>query len=649
VSHSAPPLAPTTTDTTTETRTPARSRLDLRARCVGLRPTRADVAAVRRNPRRDLAAGVTVAVVALPLALAFGVASGLGARAGLATAVVAGIAAAVFGGSNLQVSGPTGAMTVVLVPVVHRFGVSGVLMVGAMAGVVLIGLALGRLGRYVRYLPVSLIEGFTAGIAVVIALQQVGPALGIAHTSGDKVWAQAADAVRQFVEHPHVAPLMMSLGVAALILVGARWRPGLPFSLIGVVLATATASILPLGLTTLGVLPFGLPTPSLAFVQVGAMGSLLTSALAIAALAALESLLCATVADGMSVNERHNPDRELFGQGIANLLVPIFGGVPSTAAIARTAVNVRAGASSRLAAVTHALVLLVVVFAAAPLVSTIPLAALAGVLFATCVRMVEVSSLHALLRATRGDAIIVVLTFGITVAVDLVTAVGVGIAAAVVLALRSVAASARFDQVPLDSADHTKEEHDLLSEHIVAYRLDGPLFFAAAHRLLLELPEIADVKVVILRLARVTTLDATGAQMLGDAISKLEHRGIVVMVSGMTEPHHAILETLGVGAELRAAGLVFETTPLAIAHARELVEHRPRGHSHVSRAPARGGIGGGTRKPGDDAELSDDQDQLEKSRDRVDQLSPGEGMDDADLGEDPDQHAESSDGRPEQF
>jgi SulP family sulfate permease len=522
-------------------------------------------------------AGVTVAVVALPLALAFGVASGLGAQAGLATAVIAGIAAAVFGGSNLQVSGPTGAMTVVLVPVVHRFGASGVLMVGAMAGLVLIALAVARLGRYVRYLPVSLIEGFTAGIAVVIALQQVGPALGIAHTSGDKVWAQAADAVGQFTQHPHVAAVSMSVGVAAFMLVGARWRPALPFALIGVALATLAAQTFPLGLTPLGELPAGLPSPSLAFVHPDAVWSLLTSALAIAALAALESLLCATVADGMSVTERHDPDRELFGQGVANLLVPVFGGVPSTAAIARTAVNVRAGARSRLAAVTHAVVLLAVVFVAAPLVSRIPLAALAGVLFATCVRMVEVSSIRALLRATRGDAVIVVLTFTVTVAVDLVTAVGVGIAAAVVLALHSVAGSARLEQVPLDTSDHSAEEHELLRQHIVAYRLDGPLFFGAAHRLLLELPDIADVRVVILRLSRVSTLDATGAQMLGDAIAKLEHRGIVVMLSGTTQAHHAILETLGAGAHLRAAGLVFATTPLAIAHARDLIVERGHG------------------------------------------------------------------------
>lgn len=546
-----------------------------RTRVIELLPRRADLTAIRRRPRQDLVAGLTVAIVALPLALAFGVASGMGAQAGLATAVVAGIIAAVFGGSNVQVSGPTGAMTVVLVPVVHHYGASGVLMVGAMAGLVLIAMALARLGRYVRYLPVSVIEGFTAGIAVVIALQQVPAALGITHASGDKVWASAADAVDQYAHDPHLAPLIIALAVAALMLGGARWRPGVPFSLLGIALATLLARILDLNVVPLGRLPANLPAPSLGFVDVAAIGSLLTSALAVAALAALESLLCATVADSMSVGEQHDPDRELFGQGLANVMAPLFGGVPATAAIARTAVNVRAGASSRLASVTHSLVLLIVIFAAAPLVSEIPLAALAGVLFATCIRMVETGSLRTLMRSTRSDAVIVVVTFIVTVAVDLVTAVGVGVAAAIILALRAVARSARLDKVPLERGDHTTEEHDLLSEHIVAYRLDGPLFFAAAHRLLLELTEIADVEVVILRMSRITTMDATGARVLGDAITRLEHRGIIVMLSGIAPGHDGVLASLGVAHELRRKGRVFPGTPTAIAHARLLLAQPP--------------------------------------------------------------------------
>ena len=536
-----------------------------------LLPTRADLAALRHEPRQNLVAGLTVAIVALPLALAFGAASGLGAQAGLVTAVIAGIVAAVFGGSNIQVSGPTGAMTVVLVPVVHEHGVTGVLMVGLLSGVVLVSMAFARLGRFVRYLPVSVIEGFTAGIAVVIALQQVPAALGITDASGEKVWATAADAMQQFAAHPRLSPLAIALSVTALMLLGARWRPRVPFSLIGVGLATVGTRVLDLPVVTLGHLPSSLPAPSLAFVDLGAIRALATAALAIAALAALESLLCATVADAMTVDEHHDPDRELFGQGLANMVVPLFGGVPATAAIARTAVNVRAGATSRLAALTHSLVLLALVFIAAPLVSSIPLAALAGVLFATCVRMVETGALRALLRSTRADAVIVALTFTVTVALDLVTAVGVGVGVAVVLALRTVARTARLDQVPLDTGDHSAEEHALLSEHIVVYRIDGPLFFGAAHRLLLELPDVADVDVVILRMSRVTTLDATGATVLADAITRLERRGIVVLLSGVAPEHDDVLRSLGSAVALRAAGRILPDTPSAIAHARRLL------------------------------------------------------------------------------
>lgn len=538
-----------------------------------LGPSREDYRAFRRNPRDDVLAGLTVAVIALPLALAFGVASGLGAQAGLVTAVIAGLIAAVFGGSNLQVSGPTGAMTVVLVPIVHEFGRSGALMVGAMAGVVLLIMAFAKVGRYVRFLPISLVEGFTAGIAVVIFLQQVPAALGIADPRGDKVWSAAADSLVQYVAAPAASPLLVAVGVTAVMLAGARWRPGLPYSLIGVVVATVIASVWDLGLVTLGGLPSTLPAPRSDFIEPALITQLAPAALAIAALAALESLLCASVADAMSVGERHDPDRELLGQGLANLAVPFFGGVPATAAIARTAVNVRAGARSRLSAIVHSIVLLLVIYIGASLVSGIPLAALAGVLFATTIRMVEVRSLAALVRATRADAVIVILTLGLTVAFDLVTAVGAGLAVAVILGLRAVATSAHLEELALDPSDHDEEEHALLKEHIVAYRIDGPLFFAAAHRLLLELPDVADVKVVILRMSRVSTMDATGAHVLGDAIGRLERRGIVVMLSGTQPAHLCLLAAVGAAEKIRDADLSFPDTPAAIAHARVLL-HR---------------------------------------------------------------------------
>ncbi|WP_223268091.1 SulP family inorganic anion transporter [Streptosporangium nondiastaticum] len=528
--------------------------------------------AARRDPKRDLLAGLTVAIVALPLALGFGVSSGLGAEAGLATAVVAGALAAVFGGSNLQVSGPTGAMTVVLVPIVAQHGPGGVLTVGLIAGVMLIGLALARAGRYMQYVPAPVVEGFTLGIAGVIGLQQVPNALGVPKPDGDQVLVVSWRAVASFAEAPNWTAVALAAAVAAVMLLGARWRPAIPFSILAVIGATVVAQVFRLdSARPIGDLPAGLPAPSLSFLDPGALGSLLAPAVAVAALAALESLLSASVADGMTVGQKHDPDRELFGQGLANIAAPLFGGVPATGAIARTAVNVRTGAGSRLASLVHAAVLAVIVFAAAPLVSRIPLAALAGVLIATAIRMVEVGSLRAMARATRSDAIVLVLTAAATLALDLVYAVLIGLAVAGALALRAIAKQARLHQVPIAadvSGDHSAEEHALLAEHIVAYRIDGPLFFAAAHRFLLELAEVADVRVVILRMSRVSTIDATGALVLKDAVTKLHRRGITVLASGVRPGQRQVLDSVGALELLRHEGRDFATTPEAIAAAR---------------------------------------------------------------------------------
>lgn len=552
---------------------------DLRGAIRRMLPGERDLAAVRRDPRADVIAGVTVAIVALPLALAFGVSSGLGAQAGLATAIVAGFVAAVFGGSNLQVSGPTGAMTVVLIPVVHRVGVEGALFAGLLAGVVLLVMSFARIGRYVRYLPLPVVEGFTAGIAVVIALQQVPAALGVPAGESDRVVIVAADAIAAAVHGPHVASLVMAIAVAAVLLIGARWRPGIPFSLLGVVVATLVTTLTGLDVAVIGALPPALPAPSLSFADLGTVSTLIGPALAIAALAALESLLSATVADGMSVSERHDPDRELFGQGLANLAAPLFGGVPATAAIARTAVNVRAGAVSRAAAAIHAIVLAAFVLVAAPLVAKIPLPALAGVLLATTIRMVDPATIRGLLRSTRGDAATLLLTFAVTVAVDLVTAVAVGVILAMGVALRTIARTATFEAVPLDTGDHTAEEHALLSDRIVAFRPEGPLFFGAANRFLAELSYVGDVDAVILRMSGISTIDATGAAILGDAIEHLERRGIPVLLSGITDEHHGVLDALRIGPALSAQGHIFPDTPSAIFYARtHLVHPVPRHH-----------------------------------------------------------------------
>ena len=535
------------------------------SRAVALLPRRADWTPAR--PGRDLVAGLMVGLVALPLALGFGVSSGLGAGAGLVTAIVAGAVAAVFGGSRVQVSGPTGAMTVVLVPIIATHGADGVLVVGLFAGLILLGLGYAGAGRFIRYVPIPVVEGFTVGIAVIIALQQVPAALGV-HVEAEQVLVLAWRALDAWLADPAWAALALTVVVVVAILALNRIRAGLPSSLLAVAIATVATSVLDLEVAPIGHIPSGLPTPSLPTIPLGDLGTLLLPAIAVAALAALESLLSATVADAMSVGQRHDPDRELVGQGLANLAAPLFGGIPATAAIARTAVNVRSGATSRLASLTHAAVLLLVVLAATRWVAEIPLAALAGVLIATAVNMVRVSSLLALLRSTRGDAAVLLTTAVATVVFDLVTAVLVGLVVAGFVALQQTARTARLDETPLDTGDHGDEERSLLDDHIVAYRLDGPLFFAAAHDFLLELSEVGGVRVVILRMSRITTIDATGAHVLADTISRLEGRGVTVLLSGVQPQHERVLRELGVYDGLAHERHLFQATPDAISHAR---------------------------------------------------------------------------------
>jgi SulP family sulfate permease len=540
-----------------------------------LLPRGADYAGLRRSWPGELLAGITVAVVALPLALAFGVASGLGAEAGVVTAIVAGIVAGVFGGSHLQVSGPTGAMTVVLVPVVAAVGSSGVVVVALLAGLVLIVAGAARLGRYAGILPWPVVEGFTVGIALLIFLQQVPPALGVETPEGTNTAAVAMRALADWA--PGLWAALAITGLVVVVMTAlARAHRGLPAALIAVAAATVIAELAGLSLARIGAIPSGLPTPALPDVAVGDVPKLLSAALAVAALAAIESLLSAKVADGMADGEPHDPDRELVGQGLANVSVAFFGGMPATGAIARTAVNVRAGARTRVATIVHGGVLALAMIALASLLERIPLAALAGVLMVTAVRMVEFGTVARIVRSTRGDALLVVATALVTVAFDLVLAVGVGVALASLLALLAVADNTSFERESLESVDvHPDLEHALLHEHIITYRLDGALFFGAAQRFLLELTDISDVQVVILRLGRLRILDSTGAQALGDLIEHLEHRGITVLLASVRAEHRPLIERVGVVSRLRHENHLLATFADALVHARRHVHTPP--------------------------------------------------------------------------
>ena len=552
----------------------------LRRAAAQLLPGRRDYVGISRSWRGDLLAGLTVGVVALPLALGFGVASGVGARAGIVTAIVAGIVAAVFGGSSVQVSGPTGAMAVVLVPIVARDGSAAVATVAIIAGVLVVAMGLVGLGRLIQFVPWPVLEGFTVGIAVVIALQQLPLLLGQSKGSASSVLVSAWNALRSATLASSTTTLLLGGLVVAVMVLFPLLTTKVPSSIVAVVLVTMLAIVLGAQVPTIGALPRALPSPRVPVLSPSAVSRLLGPALAVAILAAIESLLSARVADAMTGRTRTSDSREMLGQGLANIASGLFGGMPATGAIARTAVNVRAGARTRLAAISHAVVILVIILVAAPVVSRIPLAVLGGVLVVTAAKMVNPRRVIGTMRAHASEAIVFALTAVITVAVNLVTAIEVGLVVAGLLALRAVASGSGATQEELAARHDGPVDADaLLSDHIAVFRLDGALFFGAAPRFLEQLRSVEDVEVVILRLKGLTLIDATGSEALAQVIEELERRGITVLFKGLDDEHGRILGTAGVLDLLVERHHVFDDLDAAVAHARRHVQRRhPSGH-----------------------------------------------------------------------
>ncbi len=530
-----------------------------------LLPGPADYRSVGRTWRGDVIAGITVGIVALPLALAFGVSSGAGAASGLITAIVAGIVAAVFGGSNIQVSGPTGAMVVVLGPIVATHGAGTVAVVSVMAGVFVLVAGALKLGRTVSYIPWPVIEGFTFGIAVIIFLQQVPAAVGAKPGASSNALISAVQSFGGISVATVVFPLAVVAVVATIMVLAPRIHPKLPGSIIAIVVVTVIAVVAKVPLTRIGVLPDTLPAPSFPSVSLGTMGSLVGAALTVAALAAIESLLSARVAATISDTGAFDADRELVGQGLASIASGFFGGMPATGAIARTAVNIRSGGKSRVSAIVHSLVLLAVVYLATTVVSQIPLAALSGVLMVTATRMISVRTVRSVVGSTRSDAAVFVVTAIVTVSVDLIVAVGIGIAVAAFFALRALARSGGVhrEELPIPARPG--------DERIALFRLDGALFFGAADRMMERVTQISTVSVVIIRMSQLQVLDATGARGIAEMIHGLELRGITVLVKGIQSQHVRLLTRVGVLSSLRHPNHVFDDLDEAVEHARSHV------------------------------------------------------------------------------
>ncbi len=494
--------------------------------------------------RGDLLGGLTAAIVALPLALAFAIASGVDPKAGIYTAIVAGCVAAIFGGSPGQITGPTGAMAVILLGIVAKYGIEKVWLAGVMAGLIQIALGVAKLGRLVKFIPYPVTAGFTNGIAIIIFCGQLNNFFGLKLSRTEHFLPGLWQTLHHLPE-AHWSTIAIATVVIVTKLLWAKLRTPLPGSLVGLVLATLVVSLLHLDVPTIGAIPQTLPLPQGIphWQDFGLIRELINPALALAALGSIESLLSAVVADGMTVKEKHNSDQELIGQGLANMVVPFFGGIPATGAIARTAVNIRAGGRTRLSGITHSLVLMLIVLLFAPLTAHIPLAALAGILMVTSVRMLEWEAIGLLMRATYADFGVMALTWAVTICFDLVLAVEVGLIAAGALFIKRMSdlsmgkipeAEAFPPGVPLE-----------LGKQIAVYRVDGPMFFGAAERFVTFLRDEPEVRYLILRMRFVPNMDTTGLVALEDIYHDLKRRDCQLLLSGLQPEVRQLLERTG--------------------------------------------------------------------------------------------------------
>jgi SulP family sulfate permease len=531
-----------------------------------------------RDLRADLLAGLVVGIVAVPLAMALAIAVGVAPQHGLYTAIVAGTLVALLGGSRTQVTGPTAAFIVILVPIFTKFGMAGLLVAGVMGGLILIVMGLGRLGRFIEFIPHPVTTGFTAGIATVIAVLQLKDVFGVTIASNpDHFWERlaalwhargtaslseflvAAFTLAVLVYFPRLtrrvpAPLVaipLSVGIAFLI---NRIFPGHSVATIASRFQVAmsdghiVSGVPPL--PPMPMLPWHAPGPGGApfVLSFNVLRELLSAAFAVAMLGGIESLLSAVIADGMA-GTRHDPDAELLALGVANVVTPFFGGIPATGAIARTATNVRSGARSPIAALVHALTVLVAVLVLAPLIGYLPMAGLAALLLLVAWNMSEVKHfIHIVRVAPRSDALVLLTCYSLTVLFDMVVAVSVGIVLAALLFMRRMAEITRVRLTGPDelAAGASAQIPPALQQKVAIYDIAGPLFFGAAQKAMASLGSVSgQIQVLIMRLDSVPVMDATGLVALESAIAALTKQGCVAILTGLQEQPGRLLERAG--------------------------------------------------------------------------------------------------------
>ena len=533
----------------------------------------------------DLASGVIVGIVALPLAIAFAIASGVPPERGLITAIVAGFLISALGGSRVQIGGPTGAFVVIVFHIVQQYGLDGLLACTLMAGVILIGMGLLRLGSFIRFIPYPLTVGFTAGIAVVIFSSQIKDFLGLqtGPLSGDTVhnWLIYTRSIGTL----QLPTLLLSLGSLAILALWPRFNRRVPAPIVALIAATLIAQLFQLPVETIGSrfggIPSGLPRPSWPALDLSHLRDLVSPAFTVALLCAIESLLSATVADGM-IEGRHRSNTELIGQGIANIASALFGGMPATGAIARTATNVRNGGRTPVAGIVHSLTLLGIMLLFGRWAQLIPLCALSAILIIVAYHMSEWHAFRALLKAPKMDVAVLVTTFGLTVLVDLTVAVEVGLMLALLLFMQRMTNVTTVRQVTNELKNEAQDETALRAEaeaisrrtlpaDVEVYEAEGAFFFGIAESLRDALAFGKNPpRIVILRMRHVLVLDASALRALSDLNLRCRRMGAALIISGIHAQPLIAMEQSGLLEEFGEENVV-SGIDSAITRARELL------------------------------------------------------------------------------
>ncbi len=497
-----------------------------------------------QNFLHDLVAGITVGLVALPLAMAFGIASGVTPQAGLYTAVVAGFIVSALGGSRTQIGGPTGAFVVIVAGIVSHFGFSGLALVTLMAGIILVAMGLTGLGSAVRFIPRPVVIGFTNGIAILIASTQIKDFFGLHTPSNPSEFLHRLQVLIASAPTVNWSALGIGAGTLAALLILPRVTTRVPASIVALVVFTLIAVVFHLPVETIhsrfGGIPQGLPSFALPNFQSIHILPLIPSAFTVAMLAAVESMLSAVVADSMT-GDRHNPNVELVAQGLANMASPVFGGIPATGAIARTATNIRSGGRTPVAGIIHAITLLVILLVAAPLASYIPLAALAAILFIVAYNMGEWHEIGAIVQLSRADIVVWLVTFALTVFADLTVAVGIGLALAALLYIYRISETTTVvpvtDEYIRDGIQHNLQGR-IIPPYVTLLRIHGPFLFGTTEKLI-DATENLDTfeKIVIIRLRNMTAIDATGIHAIEHFAERLRKSGRTMLLCGaMQQP-----------------------------------------------------------------------------------------------------------------